>query len=148
MIKCTTQSGATLGLSKLALLCVAAFSVAALAASARVLLLPARHEALAAAAPDSPDERVEVEVITATPFGFEPAEVTRTRGRFILAVQNNSGAAELSLRLDRVQGERLREVRMETGRQRSHQDLTLPPGEYVLAEAGNPDRSCRITLTP
>lgn len=148
MMKRITQHRATFGMSKLALACVAAFSVAALAASARVLLAPARHEAPAAAAPDSPDERVEVEVIIATPFGFEPAEVTRPGGRFILATHNNSGAAELSLRLDRVQGGRLREVRMAPGSRRSHQELRLPPGEYVLTEAAHPEWACRITLTP
>ena len=148
-MKRTTPPRVPFGPSLLALRCVAVLCAAALAARARVLLLPARPpEAPAALAQGSSDERVEVEVITATPFGFEPAEVTRRPGRFVLAVHNNSGAAELSLRLDRVQGDRLREVRMPPGRQRSHQDLTLPPGEYVLTEADRPDWACRITIAP
>ncbi|HEX8148024.1 MAG TPA: hypothetical protein VF591_12660 [Pyrinomonadaceae bacterium] len=87
-------------------------------------------------------------VLTLSPGGFEPAEVTRPAGRFMLAVSNHAGGEEVSLLLSRVRGERLREVKMARGRIRSVNELQLPPGEYVLTAEGHPDWSCRITLTP
>lgn len=48
-------------------------------------------------AADQGGEGLEVEVVTATPHGFEPAALTRPRGPFVLAVHNQSGGAELEL---------------------------------------------------
>lgn len=93
------------------------------------------------------DAGIEVEVITATPRGFEPAEITRPRGAFILAVHNRSGHPALELKLDRVQGGREREVHLRRGRRRAHERLDLPPGEYILTDINQPVRTCRITLT-
>src|SRR5688572_29623754 len=52
---------------------------------------------------------VETELITLRPNGFEPAEVTRPAGEFILMVENRSGRPT-DLRFSRVTGERLHEV--------------------------------------
>ena len=92
------------------------------------------------------DERIEVELITVTPQGFEPAEVTRPHEPFILALHNNSGAPTLSLRLDRVQGERVHEMRLRLGERRSHQRLNLPPGDYILSETDHPGWRCLIRI--
>lgn len=93
-------------------------------------------------------ESVEVEVLTLSPRGFEPSEVKRPAGRFMLVLNNHIGGEEVSLVLARVQGERLREVKMSRGRIRSVNEFDLPPGEYVLSTAEHPEWSCRITLTP
>lgn len=90
---------------------------------------------------------VEVEVITVRPSGFEPREITRRHGDFMLAITNHTGANELALRLDRVQGNHIHEVQMPKGRLRWNKVFNLPPGEYVLSEQNHPDWICRIKLT-
>jgi len=52
-------------------------------------------------------QRIEAELITLTPDGFEPAEIKRSQGRFLLALDNRSGVREITLRLDREAGNRL-----------------------------------------
>ncbi len=104
---------------------------------------------LAEVAPQPPnDERVEVEVITVRASGFEPSAITRPQGRFMLAINNHTGLGELSLRLDRVRGNRLHEVRMPKGRIRWNHVFNLPPGDYLLSEENHPEWACRIKMTP
>lgn len=92
-------------------------------------------------------EEIEVEVVTVRESGFEPREITRPQGPFMLAIINKSGAAELALRLDTVQRNRVHEVRLPKGRIRWHQRLDLPPGDYVLTEQNHSDWICRLKLT-
>lgn len=92
--------------------------------------------------------RVEAEVITIRPSGFDPAEITRPRGRFYLVVENRSGTHDLDLRLSREAGLGLAGVRIPRGRLRWRDALDLPPGTYVLTEAGHPGWACRLTITP
>lgn len=93
--------------------------------------------------------RLEAERITIRPTGFEPVEINRPAGRFLLAVNDRSGRDSVVITLLRESGERLHEVRMRE-RPRKHewrQVVNLPPGRYVLREAGHPAWMCRITLT-
>lgn len=92
------------------------------------------------------DQNVEVEVITATPANFEPATITRARGPFILAIHNRSGEKDLVLRIHRNSHEQLYEVRLRTGSRRQHQRLDLPPGEYIISEAGHPEWRCQLVI--
>lgn len=89
----------------------------------------------------------EAEIITITPIGFEPSEVTRPAGSFILMVDNRSGLEEITFRLDREGGSRVHEISMP----REHPDwdgvVDPPPGTYLLTEASHPDWLCRITIT-
>jgi hypothetical protein len=93
------------------------------------------------------DQPIEVEPITVQANGFEPREITRLSGRFMLAISNRSGTAELALHLDRFQGSRVHEVGLPQGRVRWNKVLDLPPGDYVLSEQNHPDWICRIKLT-
>src|ERR1044071_5780943 len=45
-------------------------------------------------------ERPEVEIITITADGFEPQEIVRPAGRFLLSVTNRSGLDSLNFRLE------------------------------------------------
>jgi hypothetical protein len=91
-------------------------------------------------------ERGEAELLRLTTKGFEPAEITRPAGKFLLGVTNRTGLPELSLllineNLRSVGGKRL-------GREMSwRRVLDLPPGQYALGEASHPDWVCRITIT-
>ena len=88
------------------------------------------------------------EVLTLTPNGFEPGEISRPRGPFILRVANRTGLAELDLRLSREAGGAERPIRVRRSRPDRNEELDLEPGRYVLSEAGRPDWACRITITP
>jgi len=96
---------------------------------------------------ERPTDGVEAEVLILRPDGFEPNEIKRPAGRFILSVRNRSGLPELSLHLARAGGEKLREVRMPSGKVRHGEPVELPPGQYTLTSEQT-GAVCRITLTP
>ncbi len=93
--------------------------------------------------------RLEAERITLRPTGFEPAEITRPAGRFLLAVNDRSRRESVTLLLYRSPGDLVHEVRMRDQRRKYEwrQVMNLPSGRYVLTELGRPDWVCRITLT-
>lgn len=93
-------------------------------------------------------ERVETELVTIRPTGFEPAEISRVQGRFLLAVDNRAGLEEVTLRLDRVAGNRLRDVKVPRRKLDWREFVDLTPGRYVLSEAAHPEWNCTITITP
>ena len=94
------------------------------------------------------NERVETELITITSTGFEPAELTRPAGKFLLEVDNRSEIEEVELRLDREQGGREKSPRIRRTAPEWGGAFDLPPGVYILSEATHPNWICRITLTP
>lgn len=93
-------------------------------------------------------EKIEAELITVRPTGFEPAEITRPAGRFILAIDNRSGLEAVSLQLHRETGIKLHEVRIKRGKPDRSDLVNLPPGRYTLTESNNSDWVCHITITP
>lgn len=97
---------------------------------------------------DAPAEQLETELVTITSTGFDPAEVTRPQGSFILEVDNRGGFEELVLQLDALRGAREREARVPRTALDWRDRLDLRPGVYVLREAGHPGWECRITITP
>lgn len=94
------------------------------------------------------EDRIEVETITVDARGFSPREITSRHGPFMLAISNHSGNSAINLRLDRVAGNRMHEVRLPKGRTKWSEVLNLPPGEYVLSEQNHPNWHCFIKLTP
>lgn len=90
-------------------------------------------------------QSLEAELVTLSPAGFEPAEVVRAGGPFLLAVNNRSGAEGLTLLLVRQNGAREREVRLR-GRMRWRERVNLPPGDYTLSVAGHPEWVCRLSI--
>lgn len=89
----------------------------------------------------------QVERITLRPHGFEPRQVQRGPGRFLLAVDNRSRLDLAILRLDSDAGGHLRELRLPRGKLRWREFLTLPPGRYVLSEANHPAWVCQILIS-
>lgn len=92
-------------------------------------------------------ERVEAELLTVRPNGFDPVELRRPSGRFNLRVNNRSGIPELQLRLSRARGERLQELQLARGKLTWNAFLELPLGSYILTEANHPNWICTITIT-
>ena len=96
-----------------------------------------------------PPNMLETQRITLTPMGFEPAEVTRPAGRFLLAINDRSGQGDSRFVLRRSTGEQLREFRVAiTPRKHEWREVVnLPPGRYLLSDGDNPEHVCHLLLT-
>lgn len=89
----------------------------------------------------------ESELITITPHGFEPREIMRPQGRFLLMVDNRSGLSATSLALTREAGARTHEMRVPREEPNWSDVVNLPPGRYLLTESDHSRWVCRITIT-
>lgn len=96
----------------------------------------------------SDQTRIKVELITIRPAGFDPTEITLTDGHFRIAVDNKSGLDEVTLRLTREGGARVRGLRLSPEQHKWREKIVLPPGSYLLTAVGHPNWLCRITVTP
>jgi len=91
--------------------------------------------------------RIEAQPITLTPQGFEPTEITRPKGPFLLVINDRTGPRPLEWRLERQGGNHLKSVSMPMGKHKWREVVDLPPGNYLLSESGNPQWKCQITIT-
>jgi len=103
------------------------------------------------AAPTNPadlahEQTVQALLITIRPSGFDPVEVRRTEGPFLLAVDNRSGLDEVTLYLTGEGGARVREMHLSPERSRWREKIELPPGRYLLTEGAHNNWLCRITV--
>jgi hypothetical protein len=96
--------------------------------------------------PQDTSRHLTAEVVTLHPTGFEPAQMSRSQGSFLLAVNNQTGKEDLTLWLEREKGGREPQVRFEGHRVRWRRRLDLPPGTYFLKVDGHTDWVCRITI--
>lgn len=103
-----------------------------------------RHASAFATTPQR--ERVESELITILPNGFQPAEITRPPGRFLIAIENRSGISAVDFQLDAEPGNRIFQVSRTWERSDWSEVVNLPPGRYVLTEASHPEWQCVITI--
>jgi hypothetical protein len=92
--------------------------------------------------------QLESELITIGPDGFEPSAIRRPTGRFFLAIENRSGLDSVTLRIDRVGGNRLKAAAVSGGQLDWIDVLDLTPGDYVITEGDHPNWVCNITVTP
>lgn len=97
-------------------------------------------------------EEVESELITVSRFGFMPLAIKRPAKEFVMTIINRSSDPELNLTLSRTVGNRptdkIIDVKLKKGRGNWYANLNLPPGDYEMTEANNPEWKCMITLTP
>lgn len=93
-------------------------------------------------------DRLEVETIILTRFGFEPEQIIRPPGEFLLNVLNRSQVSDVDLRLDKSAGDHVRLQHVSQDKLDWRDFFTLEPGDYVLTEASHPEWVCRITITP
>jgi hypothetical protein len=142
-----------------ALLIAGSIFISGLIAGSCVLLASTRKAALTDPPPkaeaalitlpegNSSPERIEAELIKIGPNGFEPAEITRAEGRFLLAIENRSGLGEITLLLNREDGN-TRFLIPTRKKRHAWRDVIAPrPGSYVLTEANHPYWRCLITIT-
>jgi hypothetical protein len=92
--------------------------------------------------------QVDVEEVTLTisADGFDPPEVIRPAGRFMLSVDNRSGADELTLTLKRGNGVKVLEIKVPSQKGDWSEVIDLQPGRYTLSEAGHPDWKCDFRI--
>jgi hypothetical protein len=90
---------------------------------------------------------IQAELITVAPHGFEPQELTRPRGRFLLMIDNRSGLETVALRLTREGGPRVREMRVPREEPDWSEVVDLDPGRYLLTEANHSGWVCVITIS-
>src|SRR5712671_843197 len=76
---------------------------------------PARESLIRPSLPLAQTSQIRTELITIRPTGFDPAEIRLTDGQFRIAVDNKSGLDEVTLRLTREGGARVRELRLPPG---------------------------------
>jgi|SRR5215216_603348 len=93
-------------------------------------------------------ERLETELITLRPTGFEPNEIQRPQGAFILGVDNQTGVEAIELRMARADGQRLNALEAPRRKISWREVVDLAPGQYVLSEANHPDWTCTVTILP
>lgn len=149
----------SLPLSKIKFLVILALIVASSVVTTRAWLtskagqaaeaaLPLQQQIATHREPSRPAARgIETVLVTITPTGFEPAEITRPAGKIILEVDNRSGLEEAELLLDRIGGAREHAVRVRHTALDWSARLDVRPGSYILTEANHPDWSCRIKVT-
>lgn len=111
------------------------------------LALPSPPSLAAGAQSASQRERLETELITIQPSGFEPAEITRPPGRFVLGVDNRSGLDDIELRLERAGDGRVAALQARKRKSSWREEVSFPPGQYLLKEANHPEWTCLITIT-
>jgi hypothetical protein len=91
---------------------------------------------------------LEIELITLRPAGFEPLEIVRPKGSFVLFIDDRSGKKNSSLVLQHEKGERVRAVNLNRKKSEWNDVVDLAPGSYVLQDAAHPEWRCQITILP
>lgn len=84
--------------------------------------------------------------LTISADGFDPPEVIRPAGRFMLSVDNRSGADELTLTLKRGNGNKVLEVKVSGQKGDWSEVIDLRPGRYTLSEVGHPNWKCDFRI--
>lgn len=101
----------------------------------------------ASAATPLPPGQTRAELITITPRGFEPSQITRPAGRALVVVVNKSEHPTTTLRLLAENGSVLGQVQMPRNRRRWSQFVTLVPGRYRIVDVNRPNVFCNIEVT-
>ncbi|HSE16492.1 MAG TPA: hypothetical protein VLB46_05540 [Pyrinomonadaceae bacterium] len=108
---------------------------------------PPAHYLTSQTLAQDPNAAVQAELITITSTGFEPTELTRLNGRFLLAIDNRSGLDDVQLYFERETGG---PVNVPLGRRRRlawREIIDLQPGTYILRARNDESWRCRITIT-
>ena len=97
--------------------------------------------------PATTQHQIEVERVTLQEWGIEPKEINREVGPFVLVVENHSGLNEVEVSLTDESGNGRRRIPVTKNALTSKQRLELPPGTYLIKEAGHSDWECKLTIS-
>jgi hypothetical protein len=92
------------------------------------------------------DQRLEIEDVTITPDGFEPQQLERTAGPFILSVNNQSGVDALNIRIETERHERFREKTLPLLTPYWRERIDPPPGKYIITEENHPEWTLTVII--
>ena len=84
--------------------------------------------------------------LTLNASGFSPAEVRPQSGRFLLSIDNRSGASDLVFRLTRADGTLVREFRMLGAGGDLSEAFDLAQSTYRLNETNHSSWTCTIIV--
>ena len=101
----------------------------------------------AATVVQGPQAPVQAELITLTPTGFEPTELTRPKGRFLFAIDNRSGLEDVEFYFERETGGRVNVPLSRHGKLAWREIVDLSPGTYILRATNDESWRCRLTIT-
>jgi len=90
--------------------------------------------------------KLEGELVALRPSGFEPKQITRRPGPFVLVIENDSRLPSFTMLLKGDVGLPLRNVLVPREKRNWSDMLELPPGKYQLSEASHPEWVCNITI--
>src|SRR5688572_18107555 len=94
----------------------------------------------------STQSRIEAELLVLRSEGFQPREIKRPPGKFLLTLQNQSNEEEPSFMLTLEAGPSLKQIRVSKRQSKYRELMELPPGTYVLTETNHPDWTCKIVI--
>jgi len=126
---------------------IRAFTIAALLILSAGFVVWAMDQASSSSAIQSDADKFEVELVTLHASGFEPLEIRRPKGSFVLLLEDRSGKDASAFTLRDLKGGHLREVTTKRASFEWHDVLSLQPGDYLLT-SNNSDSACHITILP
>lgn len=94
-----------------------------------------------------PISQLKSELVTVTTRGFEPREITRPAGSFLLMFEDRSGLRALTLELKTQDSRRVKEIRLSRENPDWAEVINLPAGRYVITEPSHPRWTCSLTVT-
>lgn len=100
-----------------------------------------------AAQGSSEKEEMEAEVVAIRRGGFEPKELTRSRGPFLLVVDNRSGVEISAFEIRHEDGSLRHSMRARAHKISWQQVLDLPPGHYLLQAPEYLNITCLLNIT-
>jgi len=115
-----------------------------------------RSDTVPAGVPSSPpfaaaqvgaSPRIKAVYLRITPLGIEPAELTLPAGRYLVAIDNDSGFNAVDVKIDKEGGPRLASAQLPSGRRKWREFVDFTPGGHVLADPNEAKRVCRLTIT-
>ena len=80
------------------------------------------------------------------PEGFEPQQLERTAGPFILSVTNQSGVDALNVRIETEQHDRFREKTLPLITPYWRERIDPPKGKHIITEENHPEWTLTLTI--
>lgn len=102
---------------------------------------------VAAATQVAPAPRIKAIYFRITSLGIEPAELTLPAGRYLVAIDNDSGFNAVDIKIDKEGGPRVGSAQLPSGRRKSKGYVDFTPGRFVFTDSGDANRVCRLTIT-
>ena len=133
-------------LSFMLLIAISSIGVAAFAINRAYTHASNNHPAASTVATDQKSDLMALPIALRM-NGFNPQEITRPAGNYLISVTNLTGLPDLTFQLDRENGERLHSAKVPKGKRSWREHVRLTPGDYVLSVTELPELTCRITIT-